>query len=121
VIPDRSWMNQETNLSQSREIVMTGTTESSQALTDWSDEAVKLDSLPKEVGVLLIIVGLGGVMLPGPVGSPFLILGGVILFPKVFRKLDRGFQGRFPKLHREGMKQVRRFVVDLERRYPSHS
>jgi hypothetical protein len=99
---------------------MSGTIESGQSVTNSADE-VNLDSLPKEVGVLLIVVGLGGILLPGPVGSPFLIIGGVILFPKVFRKLDRGFQGCFPRMHREGMKQVRRFVVDLERRYPTHS
>ena len=85
-----------------------------------SDDAVMLESLPKEVGVLLIVAGIGGVLLPGPIGTPFLIVGGVVLFPKVFRKLDQKFQGRFPKLHQEGMKQVRRFVVDLERRYPTH-
>jgi hypothetical protein len=100
---------------------MEGTTESGEPITDTSDDAVMLDALPREVGVLLIVVGLGGVMLPGPVGSPFLLLGGVVLFPKVFRKLDRKFEARFPKLHREGMKQVRRFVGDLERRYPHHT
>jgi hypothetical protein len=100
---------------------MEGTTESGEPISDTSDEAVILDALPKEVGVLLIVVGLGGILLPGPVGSPFLLLGGVVLFPKVFRKLDDKFQKRFPKLHQEGMKQVRRFVVDLERRYPTHA
>ena len=83
------------------------------------DDGVMLESLPKEVGVLLIIVGLGGVLLPGPVGTPFLVVGGVVLFPGVFRKIDQGMQRRFPKLHRDGMKQVRRFVLDLERRYPT--
>jgi hypothetical protein len=78
-----------------------------------------LETLPKEVGVLLIVAGVGGVLLPGPVGAPFLVLGGLILFPKAFRKVDRGFASRFPRLYREGMKQVLRFVTDLERRYPS--
>ena len=83
------------------------------------DDGVRVESLPKEVGVLLIVAGLGGIMLPGPVGTPFLLLGGLVLFPGAFRKLDEKFRARFPKFHREGMKQVGRFVLDLERRYPS--
>ena len=74
-----------------------------------------LEALPKEVGVLLLIIGVGGLMLPGPVGSPFLVFGGVILFPRAFRKVDRGMQERFPNAYREGMRQVKRFVGDLER------
>ena len=100
---------------------MEGVTVPGEAVSGSDDVGVMLEALPKEVGVLLIVVGLGGILLPGPVGSPFLILGGVVLFPKAFRKLDSGFQRRFPKLHREGMKQVRRFVVDLEKRYPYHT
>jgi uncharacterized membrane protein YbaN (DUF454 family) len=79
------------------------------------------ESLPKEAGIFLILVGIGGILLPGPVGTPFLILGGLVFFPRAFRKLDEGLQKRFPKSHRQGMKQVRRFAVDLERRYPTHS
>ena len=86
---------------------------------DRADDNVMLESLPKEVGVLLVVAGIGGVLLPGPVGSPFIILGGVVLFPKVFRKVDQAMRRRFPKLHEQGMRQVRRFVVDLERRYPT--
>jgi hypothetical protein len=84
-------------------------------------EAVRLEALPKELGVLLIVAGIGGVILPGPVGAPFLLLGGLILFPNAFRKVDRGFANKFPKLHNEGMKQVSRFVNDLERRYPTQA
>jgi hypothetical protein len=79
------------------------------------------ESLPKEAGLFLLLIGIGGVMLPGPIGAPFIILGGAVFFPKVFRKLDSGIQKRFPKSHRQGMKQVHRFVDDLERRYPSHA
>jgi hypothetical protein len=86
-----------------------------------TEEMVKLESLPKEFGVLMIVAGIGGVLLPGPVGAPFLILGGLLLFPKTFKKVDEGFANKFPRLHREGMKQVYRFVKDLERRYPTAS
>jgi hypothetical protein len=74
--------------------------------------------VPKELGVLLVVGGIGGLLLPGPVGSPFLILGGVILWPAAFRRVESCFEKRFPRLHKQGMMQVARFVTDLERRYP---
>jgi hypothetical protein len=79
----------------------------------------ELKKLPTEIGILLIVAGIGGVMLPGPVGAPFLILGGLTLFPSTFRRLDHYMQKQFPRFHKEGMRQVRRFVHDLERRYPT--
>jgi hypothetical protein len=81
------------------------------------DDEIK--ELPKEVGILLLVMGIGGILLPGPVGAPFLVLGGLTLFPSTFRGLDRRMKKRFPKMHKEGMRQVRRFIHDLERRYPT--
>ena len=75
-------------------------------------------ALPKELGVLLVVRGIGGLLLPGPVGTPFLLLGGVILWPAAFSRVESCFEKRFPRLHREGMMQITRFVTDLERRYP---
>jgi hypothetical protein len=74
--------------------------------------------MPKELGVLLVVSGIGGLLLPGPVGTPFLLLGGVILWPAAFRRVESCFEKRFPRLHKEGMMQITRFVSDLERRYP---
>jgi len=79
---------------------------------------VSIQSLPKELGVLLVVAGIAGLLLPGPVGTPFLILGGVTLWPAAFRRVDACFQKRLPRLHHVGMIQIRRFVTDLERRYP---
>lgn len=85
----------------------------------WNDEQRELiGSLPREVGVLLIVAGLGGLLLPGPVGSPFLLLGAVTLWPRLFTKIEIGFQKRFPKMHRTGTRQIHRFLADLNRRYP---
>ena len=86
---------------------------------DENDDLRMLHALPKELGVLLLIVGVSGLLLPGPVGSPFLLMGGVILWPRAFDRLEGKFQRRFPKAHRQSMKQLRRFIDDLERRYPS--
>lgn len=78
----------------------------------------RIETLPKEVGVLLVVAGIGGILLPGPIGSPFLILGGVVLWPRAFRGLDHFFERRFPKVHRQSMRQITRFLDDLDRRYP---
>jgi hypothetical protein len=84
-----------------------------------ADDLELIKSLPKEVGFLLVVLGVGGLLLPGPVGSPFVLMGGVVLWPRVFENLEVRFQRRFPRLHRRSMKQLRRFVDDLEKRYPS--
>ena len=80
--------------------------------------SVSVRGVPKELGVLLVVGGIGGLLLPGPVGSPFLILGGVILWPAAFSRVEKCFEKRFPRLHKQGMMQINRFVRDLERRYP---
>jgi hypothetical protein len=81
-------------------------------------DIISRQGVPKELGVLLVIGGIGGLLLPGPVGSPFLILGGVILWPAAFSRVEKCFEKRFPRLHKQGMMQINRFVRDLERRYP---
>ena len=86
---------------------------------DWNDEEAELiGTLPKEVGVLLLVAGVGGILLPGPVGSPFLLLGAVTLWPRLFMRVELGFQKRFPNMHRTGTRQIHRFLADLDRRYP---
>src|SRR5262249_5353808 len=80
--------------------------------------AHRLEKLPPEIGVLLIILGAAGLLLPGPVGSPFLIAGGISLWPSAFRKVEDWFQRVSPGLYDEGIRQMERFLVDLERRYP---
>lgn len=78
----------------------------------------RLEKLPPEIGVLLLVVGAAGILLPGPVGSPFLVAGGVALWPSAFRKSEDWFQRLSPKLYDEGIRQMERFLADLERRYP---
>ena len=78
----------------------------------------RLEDLPKELGVLLASVGVLGVVLPGIAGAPALIAGGLVLWPKTFGKVEGWFSDRFPVAHRESMRQVGRFLDDLDRRYP---
>ena len=78
----------------------------------------RVRGMPAEVGILLIVSGIGGILLPGPVGTPFLVLGCLMLWPKAFRQTERCVEKRFPRMHRHGVKQINRFLDDLERRYP---
>jgi hypothetical protein len=88
----------------------------------WYAEDVKevhrIEKLPKEIGVLLIVAGVGGMLLPGPVGSPLVVLGGVILWPRAFHRFEACLMRRFPRLHHQSMRQVTRYLADLDRRYP---
>jgi hypothetical protein len=81
----------------------------------------RLDKLPPEIGVLLLVVGTAGILLPGPVGSPFLVAGGLALWPSGFRKVEDWFQRVAPGVFETGMQQMERFLSDLERRYPGSS
>ncbi len=79
---------------------------------------MRLQRLPPEIGILLIIVGTAGVLLPGPVGSPFLVAGGIALWPAGFRKVERWLMKVAPGMYATGIRQIERFLADLERRYP---
>ncbi len=85
-----------------------------------ADEAVirRLEKLPPEVAVLLMVVGVFGILLPGPVGSPFLIAGGLAMWPTSFRKMEDWLHRMSPRLYAEGIRQLERYLADLERRYP---
>ncbi len=78
----------------------------------------KIKHVPKEVGVMLITAGIVGVILPGP-GVPAVIAGGLALWPQAFGKLESWLVRRNPGLHRKSVKQINRFLDDLEKRYPN--
>jgi hypothetical protein len=78
----------------------------------------KLRRLPPEVGAVLIAAGVAGILLPGPIGTPLLLAGGLALLPGVFGRAERWFERRYPTFHGEGMRYVDRFIDDLEKRFP---
>ena len=99
---------------------------SNQQVRDASDESQtcleqaelnKIKDLPKEVGVMLITAGIVGFVLPGP-GTPAIIAGGLVLWPEAFGKLESWIERTYPNVHRQGMKQINRFLNDLDKRYP---
>ncbi len=78
----------------------------------------RIEELPKEVGVMLLSVGAVGFVLPAMAGTPAILAGGLVLWPRTFGKLERWIERRYPVMHREGMRQVARYLDDLERRFP---
>ena len=73
--------------------------------------AVRVEQLPKEAGWLLITAGVVGLVVPGVLGTPFLLAGALVLVPGGSKLLSR-WAGR------SAMRQVGRFLNDLERQYP---
>jgi hypothetical protein len=81
----------------------------------------RIRKLPPEVGVVLMGVGVLGIILPGPMGTPLVLAGGLVLMPRAFNSTERWVARTFPAMHRVGMKYVDRFIDDFERRYPPKS
>ena len=88
-------------------------------LADQVEGIERIKHLPKEVGVLLLVAGIGGLLLPGPVGTPFVLMAAVVLWPSLFERVELFFERRCPRMHRAGVRQIKRYLNDLERRYPS--
>jgi hypothetical protein len=78
----------------------------------------KLEELPRDVGVVLVSVGALGLVLPGMMGAPMFVAGGLLLWPRSFRGLENWLRRSNPALYDQGMKQISRYLDDLERRYP---
>lgn len=76
-----------------------------------------IESLPPEVATLLILIGIAAIPLPGP-GIPFILAGGLSLWPKTFGPMDARFRRVYPKSHRQVRQVLNRFEQDLHRRYP---
>jgi len=78
----------------------------------------RIEKLPKEAGWALITAGVIGVIAPGIVGVPFLVAGAFVLTPGGPLTLSR-WAGRKPrKFAHSALRQICRFIDDLERRYP---
>lgn len=79
---------------------------------------VDIDLLPRDVGWLLFGVGFAGVVAPGIFGLPFMVGGGMILWPKACQGLIELLGGDSTKTMNAGARQIHRFLSDLEKRYP---
>ena len=79
----------------------------------------RIEELPRDVGWMLFGVGFAGFVAPGIFGLPFMVAGGMILWPKTTKRLQNLLvRPSATKTEVAGMKQIVRFLDDLERRYP---
>ena len=67
---------------------------------------------------MLIALGISELISPEPIGIVFVVLGGLVLWPRGFRSVDGWARKRFPKVHRAGMAFLNRYLDDLELRFP---
>ena len=86
---------------------------------DFEELNARLLEMPREVGLLMVSIGVMGIALPGIVGTPALLAGGLMLWPRGFRAANGWVRKRFPKTHEHGVEQLIRYLDDMERRYPS--
>lgn len=82
--------------------------------------AVKLSGLPRDLGVALISLGVVGVAIPGPVplGTTFVVLGTVVLWPGLLGRTGGPLARRCPRVFRVLLDFADDLRADLERRYP---
>jgi hypothetical protein len=85
------------------------------------DPSQSIRALPREVGVMLVSVGVIGFVLPGMAGTPALLAGGMVLWPELFGKLEDRLRRNYPETHRQGMRQIGRYIADFKRRFPEQS
>ena len=78
----------------------------------------RIRRLPPEVGAVFLAVGVVGVIIPGPIGAPFLLAGGLVLMPNFFNKFEHWIEKKLPNIHDIGMRNVDRFIDNFERRFP---
>ena len=82
--------------------------------------AEKLSGLPRDLAVALISLGVVGVAIPGPVplGSSFVVLGTVVLWPGLLVRTGGPLARRCPWVFRVLLDFTDHLRADLERRYP---
>ncbi len=91
-----------------------------EAVIEKADEEVveRVEHLEHSVGWVLISAGIIGMVVPGVLGTPFLIMGALALWPGNRKRVEQWRKGHSPKMFHGSMKQINRFLDDLEKRYP---
>jgi hypothetical protein len=78
-----------------------------------------LDTIPKDIGWMLLILGVIGVAVPGMVDVPLLIAGSIIIWPSTYRMFQRlAKTKKQAHLLDAPVRFLTRFHADLERRNP---
>lgn len=82
--------------------------------------AEKLAGLPRDLALALLSLGAVGLVIPGPVplGSSFVVLGTVVLWPSLLARTGGPLARRCPRIFRVLIGFADDLRTDLERRYP---
>jgi uncharacterized membrane protein YbaN (DUF454 family) len=67
---------------------------------------------------MMVSIGILGIILSGIIGTPFLVTGITVLAPSGLQLLTRWARGDPKGVVLAGLKQMGRWLDDLERRYP---
>ncbi len=88
-----------------------------------SENAVvdRVKHLNRNMGWVLISAGLVGIVIPGVIGTPFVILGSLVLWPGSQKLLDKWRRNHRSRFVNAALRQVDRYLDDIERRYPANS
>lgn len=109
--------------TQQTQSAATGDGEQTGATEEGGSESAEgpemLGKIPPEIAMLLVLSGIAGIILPGPIGTPLLLAGGVTIWPKTFQPIEKWFSRKFPAAHREGVYQMKQFMSQIEKRYPT--
>jgi hypothetical protein len=79
---------------------------------------LRIANAPRDVGWMMVSVGVLGVILPGLIGTPFLVAGIAVLTPGGPELFTRWVTENPNGFVLAGLKQMGRWLDDLERRYP---
>jgi hypothetical protein len=79
---------------------------------------LRIANAPRDVGWMMVSVGVLGVILPGLIGTPFLVTGIAVLAPGGPQPLIDWARRNPNWVVLAGLKQMGRWLDDLERRYP---
>jgi len=87
-----------------------------------SENAVvdRVKHLNRNMGWVLISAGLVGIVIPGVIGTPFVILGSLVLWPGNQKLLDKWRRNHRSRFVDAALRQVDRYLDDIERRYPTN-
>lgn len=80
----------------------------------------RLKRLSPEAAAAVMASGLIFWIVPGP-GTPLILAGGMRLWPQLFEKIAGRVQQHFPGGHRAGLEVLRRFLDDLDSRFPQET
>jgi hypothetical protein len=79
---------------------------------------LRIANVPRDVGWMMVTVGVLGVILPGIIGTPFLVAGIAVLVPEGPQRLTHWVRRNPNWVVHTGLKQMGRWLDDMERRYP---